>query len=74
MRAAVLTVSDRVSAGEAEDGSGDLLETLLRGDGYEVVRRLVPDEADEIARAIVELAAGSAVVLTTGGPGSPRAT
>lgn len=73
MRAAVLTVSDRVSAGEAEDGSGDLLETLLRGDGYEVVRRLVPDEADEIARAIVELAAGSAVVLTTGGTGlAPR--
>ena len=29
MNAAVLTVSDRVSRGEAEDGSGDLLEELL---------------------------------------------
>ena len=31
VRIAVLTVSDRVSRGEAEDGSGDLLEELLRG-------------------------------------------
>jgi molybdopterin biosynthesis enzyme MoaB len=38
----VLTVSDRVSRGEAEDGSGDLLEELLREDGFEVERRLVP--------------------------------
>jgi molybdenum cofactor biosynthesis protein B len=33
----------------------------------------VPDEADEIARAIEELAAGAGVVLTTGGTGlGPR--
>ena len=69
MNAAVLTVSDRVSRGEAEDGSGALLEELLRGDGYDVERRLVPDEADEIARAIEELAATSQLVLTTGGTG-----
>ena len=37
--AAVLTVSDRVSRGEASDGSGDVLEELLRADGYEVERR-----------------------------------
>ena len=66
---AVLTVSDRVSRGEAEDGSGDTLEELLREDGYEVTRRLVPDEADEISAAIRELAAESALVLTTGGTG-----
>jgi molybdopterin adenylyltransferase len=69
----VLTVSDRVSRGEANDGSGDLLEELLRGDGYEVERRVVADEADEIAAAIEELAARAAVVLTTGGTGlAPR--
>ena len=39
VKAAVLTVSDRVSRGEAEDGSGDALEELLRADGYEVERR-----------------------------------
>ena len=66
---AVLTVSDRVSRGEAEDGSGDTLEGLLRADGYHVTRRLVPDEADEISAAIRELADGVALVLTTGGTG-----
>jgi molybdenum cofactor biosynthesis protein B len=69
----VLTVSDRVSRGQAEDGSGDLLADLLRADGYEVERRVVPDEADEIAAAIEELAAQAALVLTTGGTGlAPR--
>jgi molybdenum cofactor synthesis domain-containing protein len=65
----VLTVSDRVSAGQAEDGSGEVLEQLLRADGYAVVRRLVADEVDEIARAIVELALDAEVVITTGGTG-----
>ena len=73
MTAAVLTVSDRVSRGEAEDRSGDVLEELLRADGYEVVRRVVPDEANEIAAAIEELAPDAGVVLTTGGTGlAPR--
>jgi molybdopterin adenylyltransferase len=73
LKAAVLTVSDRVSRGEADDGSGDLLEELLRGDGYDVERRVVPDEAEEIAAAIEDLAARAAVVLTTGGTGlAPR--
>ena len=73
MRAAVLTVSDRVSAGEAEDGSGAVLESLLRADGYEVARRLVADQRHDIARAIAELAVDAEVVLTTGGTGlSPR--
>ena len=39
MRAAVLTVSDRVSRGEATDESGDLLESLLRADAHEVARQ-----------------------------------
>jgi molybdopterin adenylyltransferase len=69
VRAGVLTISDRVSRGEAEDGSGDTLEQLLRADGYDVTRRLVPDEADEIAAAIRELAEEAALVLTTGGTG-----
>jgi molybdenum cofactor biosynthesis protein B len=69
----VLTVSDRVSRGEAADGSGDALADLLAADGYEVARRLVPDEAGEIAAAIEELARESALVLTTGGTGvAPR--
>jgi len=73
VKAAVLTVSDRVSRGEAEDRSGDTLAELLAADGYEVERRVVPDEANEIAAAIEELASAAQVVLTTGGTGlAPR--
>jgi molybdopterin adenylyltransferase len=73
VNAAVLTVSDGVARGERDDRSGDALEELLRGDGYEVERRVVPDEAGEIAQAIEELAAGAPLVLTTGGTGlGPR--
>ena len=73
MKAAVLTVSDRVSRGEAADGSGDTLAELLEADGYDVVRRAVPDEADEIAAGIAALACDAALVLTTGGTGvAPR--
>jgi len=72
-RAAVLTVSDRGSRGEAEDASGDALEELLRADGYDVVRRIVPDEASEIAAAIEDLSGSAQIVLTTGGTGlAPR--
>jgi molybdenum cofactor synthesis domain-containing protein len=73
VRAAVLTVSDGVVAGTREDKSGDLLAELLAAEGYEVERRVVPDEAGEIAAAIVELAGEAALVLTTGGTGvAPR--
>jgi len=73
VRAAVLTVSDGVAAGSREDLSGDLLEELLAGEGYEVGRRVVADDADEIAEAIGELAREAALVLTTGGTGvAPR--
>ncbi len=73
MRAAVLTVSDGVAAGERADGSGELLGELLAAEGYEVVRRVVPDDRETIADAIVELAEEAALVLTTGGTGlGPR--
>ncbi len=73
MKAAVLTVSDGVHAGAREDESGDVLEELLAGDGFDVVRRVVPDERAEIAAAIDELASAALLVLTTGGTGfAPR--
>ena len=69
----MLTVSDRVSRGEADDGSGDELEKLLQTEGFSVARRVVPDERDEIAAALRELAATARFVLTTGGTGlAPR--
>jgi len=73
VKAAVLTVSDGVSAGERDDASGDLLVELLGAEGYEDERRVVPDDREAIADAIVELAEDAALVLTTGGTGlGPR--
>lgn len=74
MNAAVLTVSDGVTAGEREDKSGDVLDELLREDGYHVVRRVVADDTPLIAEALRELAdEGSLLILTTGGTGfAPR--
>jgi molybdopterin adenylyltransferase len=74
VNAAVLTISDGVSAGVREDTSGDVLEELLRDEGFEVERSVVTDDADVIADAIRRLAdTGADVVLTTGGTGfAPR--
>jgi len=73
VKAAVLTVSDGVAEGTREDESGSMLAALLGDEGYEVERRIVPDDRDAIAEAIAELAEDSAVVLTTGGTGlGPR--
>ena len=73
MKAAVLTVSDGVSAGERDDKSGDVLAELLTAEGLEVERRVVPDDREAIADAVVELAESASLVLTTGGTGlGPR--
>lgn len=67
--AAVITISDGVAAGERDDGSGDALETMLTGAGFQVSRDLVPDEADRISAAILAAAAAHQLVVTTGGTG-----
>jgi molybdenum cofactor synthesis domain-containing protein len=73
VKAAVVTISDGVAAGEREDASGALLVELLEAERYEVEHRVVPDERPKIAAAIRELAQGARLVLTTGGTGvSPR--
>jgi molybdenum cofactor synthesis domain-containing protein len=69
----VLTVSDGVADGTREDRSGDTLEELLRGEGFEVERRVVPDEREDIAAALSDLATRAQLVVTTGGTGfAPR--
>lgn len=67
--AEVITVSDGVSAGVREDDSGDALEQILAERGFEVTRRLVPDEADEIEAAIRSGCDRAGLILTTGGTG-----
>ena len=68
-----MTVSDGVAEGTREDRSGELLAGLLAAEGYEVLRRVVPDDLEAVATAITELAGQSSLVLTTGGTGvGPR--
>ncbi len=74
LTAAILTVSDTRSAGTREDTTTALMAEILEGIDIEIVAtRLVPDEQDEIARAIVELCDDASLVLTSGGTGlAPR--
>lgn len=74
MKAGVLTVSDGVHAGVREDLSGEALDELLRGEGFDVVRDVVPDDQAAIAGAITRLSDdGVLLILTTGGTGfAPR--
>lgn len=77
IRAAVLTVSDRCSRGEAVDTSGPLLAELLRTRLNAEIRSAacVPDEVAPIAAKFVEWASADAVdlIVSTGGTGlAPR--
>jgi molybdenum cofactor synthesis domain-containing protein len=69
--AKVLTVSDSVSGGTREDGSGQALVSALTSHGFDVVeRRAVPDGVTSVAAALRELVEGfSGLVVTTGGTG-----
>lgn len=76
--AAVITVSDRCSRGEAEDHSGPALLAALRDAGAGVAYSqpiCVPDEVDLIRRAVQSVIReqGVKLLLLTGGTGlSPR--
>lgn len=74
MRAAVLTVSDRVSREEAEDRSGPTLAAGLRDLGFDVTGvTVVPDGIDTVAGALRNLVGTVELVVTTGGTGfAPR--
>jgi molybdopterin adenylyltransferase len=74
----ILTVSDRAFRGEYEDRGGPAIQAYL-GDiltsAWVAVPRVVPDEADQIAAALVTLAddEGCNLIITTGGTGpAPR--
>ncbi len=71
LKAAVITVSDSCARGEKEDKSGKLAEELLKQFEAEVVSyTVVPDEKEEIKKAILDSASkGANVIVTTGGTG-----
>jgi molybdopterin adenylyltransferase len=71
----VITISDRVSAGQMEDQSGPALIRLLTAAQFEASGpEVVPDVKQRISDAIVAAAVNEAdVVITTGGTGlGPR--
>lgn len=73
--AKVLTVSDSVATGSAEDRSGPAVAALLADAGYSVVEQAcVPDGVAPVADALRSLTEGFAgLVVTTGGTGfAPR--
>lgn len=76
LRAAVVTLSDKASAGERVDASGPELQALLRGMGAEVGEPVViPDDQARIEEVLKSIAdAGETdLILTTGGTGlAPR--
>jgi molybdenum cofactor biosynthesis protein MoaC len=78
MRAAVITLSDRVSAGQATDRSGPAIAERLEAAGVGVVaRETIPDEPAQLNALIRRFADEQKLdlVLTTGGTGiGPRDT
>jgi molybdenum cofactor synthesis domain-containing protein len=75
-RAAVLTISDSVTAGVRTDRSGPAVRERLEQLGWKVsVTEVVPDEAAAISARLAALADGGQVsaIFTTGGTGlAPR--
>lgn len=76
-RTAVITMSDKASAGERQDRSGPAIQEVLEADGrYAVCSRLIlPDQPDELTSRLIYLADKEQMdlILTTGGTGfAPR--
>jgi molybdopterin adenylyltransferase len=76
MRVSILTVSDSVSSGKAEDRSGPAVATRCKERGWEIVSAtILPDEEKAIEEFLKETADSrdADVILTTGGTGfGPR--
>lgn len=76
IKAGVITVSDKGSAGRREDRSGPEVERILKTIGIECTRRaVIPDEIHQIRDILVDFADHQEMdlIVTTGGTGvSPR--
>ena len=76
-KVAVVTMSDKGSAGQREDKSGPLIAEIIDELGFASVEKmiLIPDDFDTIKEVLVDLCDNKHydLVLTTGGTGlSPR--
>ncbi|MDR2387100.1 MAG: MogA/MoaB family molybdenum cofactor biosynthesis protein [Deltaproteobacteria bacterium] len=75
-RAAVITLSDKGSAGERQDLSGAKVVEILSQAGFEISKRLIlPDDRQTLAQTLAQWADSGQLdfIVTTGGTGfSPR--
>jgi len=71
LKAAVITVSDSAFKGKRKDESGEVACKILEEFGAEVIgKEIVPDEVNEIKRAIKEFQEkGANIIITSGGTG-----
>ncbi|MEL7596678.1 MAG: MogA/MoaB family molybdenum cofactor biosynthesis protein, partial [Clostridiaceae bacterium] len=72
IKAAILTISDKGSRGEREDGTGEVLRNLLEESGYEIVYyKIIPDEIDKIVKELMKASDELKVdlIITNGGTG-----
>ena len=70
--AAVITLSDKGSAGEREDKSGPMIVEILKDAGYDIKETiLLPDEQKKLEKELIRLADQRQlnVIFTTGGTG-----
>ncbi len=76
MKIAIVTMSDRASAGIYEDKSGKEIEAYLSENvenEYEIVYKLIPDDYEKIVETLNELIDMQCVlILTTGGTGPAK--
>ncbi len=73
----IVTVSDRASRGEYEDLGGPAIEQWIGQaitNEWQPVRRIIPDEQDQIEAALCELSdqQGCHLIVTTGGTGPAK--
>jgi molybdenum cofactor synthesis domain-containing protein len=76
LRVGIVTISDKASRGERDDRGGPAIQALVVANGWTVAQYVVvPDEADQIAATLQQMAddAQLELVCTTGGTGlAPR--
>jgi molybdenum cofactor synthesis domain-containing protein len=68
--ALVITISTRAAAGVYEDKSGPIISAALHDLGFQVAGPVIVPDGDAVGAALRDaVAAGHAVVITTGGTG-----
>ncbi|KOA19401.1 molybdopterin adenylyltransferase [Clostridium homopropionicum DSM 5847] len=72
IKTAIITISDKGSKGEREDGTGSALKKLLEKEEYSIeYYKIIPDEIDIIADELIKLSDSEQVnlIITNGGTG-----